>query len=142
MLPCVSYMDNECAGQTPQNGAGNGPHDLRMTRMNHLNNEMIFVGPCIKIVSGLRGIQRRLIPRQAHKNTLVVRRRDRGDPEAAQRGSRAGVETPLWCCGSRLSIKEEEWPTPAGGSRAGCTVGGRWPWLGSAAVRADNRVAQ
>jgi hypothetical protein len=41
-----------------------------MTRMNHLNSEVISVGTCTKIVSGLRGIQRRLIPRQAHNNTL------------------------------------------------------------------------
>jgi hypothetical protein len=80
---------------------GNGPHDLRMTRMNHLNNEMISVGTCIKIVSGLRGIQGRLIPRQAHNNTLVAWRRDREQVRSVTwLWRRAGSRTPLTPRGS------------------------------------------
>jgi hypothetical protein len=96
-----------------------GRATARMTRMNHLNNEMISVGTCIKIVSGLRGIQRRLIPRQAHNNTLVAWRRDREQVQSVTLlWRRAGSRTPL---------------TPPVS---------RWPWLGSAAVRADNRMAE
>jgi hypothetical protein len=55
-----SYGEPGSAGLTWRSEEVLGRHfaTARMTRMNHLNNEVISVGTCTKIVSGLRGIRR------------------------------------------------------------------------------------